>query len=138
MFFTTFLKSKSKCNLSICKGFFIGFYWQVVIVNQNKAIYKASFHVLIQLLINYNLKDIFLFNLLSNNLNNWLSDVYFLIFARKAYSIMKKCPKCKSTSRRRMKKEGILKYISSFKAYDCKGCNNRYIYIPVFNLSISI
>ena len=138
MFVTTFLKSKSKCNLSICKGFFIGFYWQVVIVNQNKAISKASFYVLIQLLINYNLKDIFLFNLLSNNLNNWLSDVYFLIFVQKAYSIMKKCPKCKSTSRRRMKRESISKYIYSLKGYDCKGCNNRYIYIPIFNLSISV
>ena len=135
---TTFLKGKSKCNLGICKGFFIGFYCQVVIVNQNKAISKASFYVLIQLLINYNLKDIFLFNLLSNNLNNWLSDVYFLIFVQKAYSIMKKCQKCKSTSRRPVEREGILKYISGLKAYECKRCNNRYIYISVFNLSISI
>ena len=138
LFTTTFLKGKSKCNLGICKGFFIGFYCQVIIVNQNKAMSKASFYVLIQLLINYNLKDIFLFNLLSNNLNNWLSDVYLLIFVQKAYSIMKKCPKCKSTLRRRMKREGISKYIYSLKGYDCKRCNARYIYIPVFNLSISI
>ena len=109
-----------------------------MIVNQNKAISKASFYVLIQLLINYNLKDIFLFNLLQNNLNSCLSGIYFLIFVQKAYSIMKKCPKCKSTSRRRMKREGISKYIYSIKGYDCKRCNTGYIYIPVFNLSISI
>lgn len=138
LFVTTFIKSKSKSNLGICKGFFIGFYWQVVIVNQNKAISKASFYVLIQLLINYNLKDIFLFNLLSNSLNNWFSGVYFLIFVRKAYSVMKKCPKCNSTSRRPVKRERLLKYISGLKGYECKRCNNRYIYISVFNLSISI
>ena len=138
LFVTTFLKSKSKCNLSICKGFFIGFYCQVIIVNQNKAMSKASFYVLIQLLINYNLKDIFLFNLLSNSLNNWFSGVYFLIFVRKAYSVMKKCPKCNSTSRRPVKRERLLKYISGLKGYECKRCNNRYIYISVFNLSISI
>jgi len=56
LFVTTFLKGKSKCNLGICKGFFIGFYWQVVIVNQNKAISKVSFRTAT---INYNLKDIF-------------------------------------------------------------------------------
>jgi len=46
LFVTTFLKGKSKCNLGICKGFFIGFYWQVMIVNQNKYMSKACFYIL--------------------------------------------------------------------------------------------
>ena len=46
LFVTTFLKGKSKCNLGICKGFFIGFYWQVMIVNQNKYMSKAFFYIL--------------------------------------------------------------------------------------------
>ena len=62
----------------------------------------------------------------------------FSILAKKALNIMKKCPKCKSTSRRPVKRERILKYISGLKAYECKMCNAGYIYISVFNLSISI
>ena len=46
LFVTTFLKGKSKCNLGICKGFFIGFYLQVMIVNQNKYMSKACFYIL--------------------------------------------------------------------------------------------
>lgn len=51
---------------------------------------------------------------------------------------MKKCPKCKSTSNHRMKRKGISKYIFSLKGYGCDHCNNRYIYIPILNLSISV
>ena len=51
---------------------------------------------------------------------------------------MKNCPKCKSTSRHRMKRAGISKYICSLKAYGCDRCNTRYIYLPILNLSTSI
>jgi hypothetical protein len=49
---------------------------------------------------------------------------------------MKKCPKCKSPSRHRMKRTGISKYILGIKAYNCDHCNTRYIYIPFLNLGI--
>tara|TARA_B100000795_G_scaffold181133_1_gene137235 strand:+ start:176 stop:325 length:150 start_codon:yes stop_codon:yes gene_type:complete len=49
---------------------------------------------------------------------------------------MKKCPKCKSVSRTRMKRVGVSKYIFSAKAYACGNCNNRYVYLPLLNLSI--
>ena len=48
LFVTTFLKGKSKCNLGICKGLCIGFYWQILIVNHNNHLVKATFYNLKQ------------------------------------------------------------------------------------------
>ena len=51
---------------------------------------------------------------------------------------MKKCPKCKSSSKKRMSRKNFSKFIYNSKAYACDNCNNRYLYIPILNYSISI
>ena len=39
---------------------------------------------------------------------------------------LSKCPECSSTTKYRMKRKGLLKYIVNSKAYACYNCSNRY------------
>ncbi len=41
---------------------------------------------------------------------------------------MKACPSCQSYSRHRLKRRGVIKFIPSFRAYECDSCNQNYIW----------
>lgn len=49
---------------------------------------------------------------------------------------MKACPKCKSTSRYRMKRDWYIKLIPGTHSYACDKCNTRYTWFPIINRSI--
>lgn len=51
---------------------------------------------------------------------------------------MKACPKCKSTSRKRMRRKYYIKLIPGTKSYSCDYCNKYYTWLPFFNISICI
>jgi len=44
---------------------------------------------------------------------------------------MKKCPKCNSTYRMRIKRNGLLKKIPFVKAYRCEKCFTKYLVTPL-------
>jgi hypothetical protein len=44
---------------------------------------------------------------------------------------MKKCPRCKSTFRHRIRRKGLMKLISGTKAYAGEKCNVRYTWFPL-------
>jgi len=49
---------------------------------------------------------------------------------------MKACPKCKSTSRHRMKRKSIVKIIPGTRSYACDNCNAHYTWFPVLNFTL--
>ena len=48
---------------------------------------------------------------------------------------MKACPKCKSTSRHRMRRKVIAKLIPRGRTYACDKCNIEYTWIPFINVT---
>ena len=51
---------------------------------------------------------------------------------------MKACPKCKSESRHRMKRKGLVKYIPGTKSYACDNCNIHYTWFEFLKRSLKI
>ena len=51
---------------------------------------------------------------------------------------MKACPKCKSVSKRRMIRQGIVKLIPGSKSYACDKCNAMYTWISFINQSLRV
>ena len=51
---------------------------------------------------------------------------------------MKGCPKCKSTSRHRMRRKIIAKLIPGAKQYACDNCNIEYAWIPLLNVTLKV
>lgn len=46
---------------------------------------------------------------------------------------MKTCPKCKSTSRHRLRRRGLIRLVAGFRAYECDTCSQTYIWNSFFN-----
>jgi hypothetical protein len=51
---------------------------------------------------------------------------------------MKKCPKCKSVSRHRLKRKPFTKIIPGTKTYGCDVCNTQYTWVSWLNSSFKI
>jgi transposase-like protein len=51
---------------------------------------------------------------------------------------MKTCPRCKSSSRYRIKRRGLLKYIPGTEAFICQVCDIKYGVFALFNISFRI
>lgn len=53
---------------------------------------------------------------------------------------MKACPKCKSASRRRLKRMSFsfVKFFPGTKSYGCDKCNTRYTWFPLINRSFRV
>ena len=51
---------------------------------------------------------------------------------------MKKCPKCKSSSKVRMRRKGVLRLINGSRAYSCDDCNTYYAWFPIVNSTIRV
>ncbi|WP_189663005.1 hypothetical protein [Polaribacter sp. IC073] len=51
---------------------------------------------------------------------------------------MKACPRCKSVSRHRLKRKGIVKLIPGTKGYACDKCKTKYTWVSIINLSLRI
>ena len=51
---------------------------------------------------------------------------------------MKACPKCKSTSRHRMKRSKLMRLIPGTRKYACDNCNTEYTWFGTFNISLAI
>lgn len=51
---------------------------------------------------------------------------------------MKACPKCKSESRHRMKRLGLVKIIPGTKSYACDKCNAHYTWFSFINRTFKV
>ncbi|WP_158840229.1 hypothetical protein [Polaribacter sp. L3A8] len=51
---------------------------------------------------------------------------------------MKACPRCKSVSRHRMRRNPITKLIPGARAYACDHCNTQYTWFPFINRSFKV
>ena len=51
---------------------------------------------------------------------------------------MCKCPSCKSSVRKRLARNFILKLIPNSKYYSCHDCKTKFIKIPFFYRSIAV
>jgi len=62
----------------------------------------------------------------------------FANFPPTKQTIMKACPKCKSTSKHRMPRKPLVKLYPGTKAYACDVCNTTYTWFPIINLSLKV
>ena len=70
-----------------------------------------------------------------------ISNSFYLHLSRKIkreLTTMKACPKCKSASKHRMRRKGLMKLIPGTKRYACDNCNAEYTWLPVLNFSVRI
>ncbi|WP_166383575.1 hypothetical protein [Polaribacter sp. 11A2H] len=51
---------------------------------------------------------------------------------------MKSCPKCKSESRHRMRRKGIVKMIPGTRGYACDKCNTEYAWFSFINCTFKV
>jgi len=51
---------------------------------------------------------------------------------------MKACPRCKSVSRHRLKRRGVVKLIPGAKSYGCDKCNTQYTWFSIVNRSLRV
>ncbi len=51
---------------------------------------------------------------------------------------MKACPKCKSVSRHRLRRKGVVKIIPGCRTYSCDKCNAEYTWFSFINRSLRV